>query len=144
MAAINAGVIGSNAVREMGRFISSHTSEDSLIAYSICEPAKQSDLTRTNCQKPLPLAAYSERRFLHLVAFSDFWGFSSEAERIDFELSRSILEYTGETAVNALRSRGVDYVVIDLDRVNAEWYLGAVRAGALALYSNSEMTLLEI
>lgn len=144
MAAINTGVIGSENVKDMGVFIESHTSEDSLIAYSLCNPAKESNLSRTNCQKPMPLAAYSKRRFLHLGAFSDDWGFANEEERADFKLSHSLLQFPGEHSVKALKGRGVNYVVIDTDRVNAVWLASAAEAGAIMLYSNKEMALLSI
>lgn len=137
---VNAKVLGGNSLREVSLQLKRLSRADDLVAYTICDFTQQDQ----TCNSPNLIAAYSDRRFLHLYGTSDFWGFSSPAEAKDFQMSAQLLEMSASYAVSQLQKRGVSFVILDLPRTSPQWIAQAKYAGARIVFENEDFLLLAV
>jgi hypothetical protein len=126
-------------IRRVSDFLREKTPKDTLVAYSLC-----GDDLKVGCPPPLLFAAHSQRQFLHLGSFSDYWGFSSQQEERDFSLSVGLAEGVSESEILQLKARGVQYLLIDLSRIPKYWIANLDTVSVKEVYSSSRFAVLKM
>jgi len=127
---------GSPEFVEVTDFIQKGTSSTSLFALSICDPNSDQ-----SCNFDFRPGALFERRWLASQPV-----FSEDAVSglvwSDIELSKAIGVLQPNEVIEDLTTRGVNYVFIDLAKVDTEWVQKAKTHGASEIFSNSSYTVL--
>jgi hypothetical protein len=129
---------GSPEFIEVTDFIRKETSSTSLFALSICDP--NSDQT---CNFDFRPAALFGRRWL---ASEPLFSRDAVGSRVwsDIELSQAIGVLQPNEVIENLFMRGVNYVFIDLAKVDITWVQNAKSAGALEVFSNSSYFVFQL
>ncbi len=129
---------GSPDFVEVTDFIQKETSSTSLFALSICDP--NSDQT---CNFDFRPAALFGRRWL---ASEPLFSRDAVGGRVwsDIELSQAIGVLQPNEVIENLFIRGVNYVFIDLAKVDISWVQNAKSAGALEVFSNSSYFVFQL
>jgi hypothetical protein len=127
---------GSPEFVEVTDFIQKGTSSTSLFALSICDPNSDQ-----SCNFDFRPGALFERRWLASQPV-----FSEDAVSglvwSDIELSKAIGVLQPNEVIEDLTTRGVNYVFIDLAKVDTEWVQKAKTQGASEIFSNSSYSVL--
>jgi hypothetical protein len=127
---------GTPDLQDVARFIEQETSTKSLIAYSLCDPARQ-----VGCGVDLRPAVLTQRQFLALdPLFTQ--DMVDELTWTDVSLSRSVGHGLPHDVIAAMAARGVEYLLVDRSRVGDTWIQGAERSGVTTLYTNANYSLL--
>ena len=127
---------GSPEFVEVTDFIQKETGGTSLFALSICDPNSDQ-----SCNFDFRPAALFERRWLAsqpLFSEDAFGGLVWS----DIELSKAIGVLQPNEVIEDLTTRGVNYVFIDLAKVDTEWVQQAKANGATEVFSNSGYSVL--
>lgn len=129
---------GSPEFIEVTDFIQKETSSTSLFALSICDP--NSDQT---CNFDFRPAALFGRRWL---ASEPLFSRNAVGDGVwsDIELSKAIGVFPPNEVIEALSVRGVNYVFIDLSKVDIKWVRNLKSAGALEVFSNSSYFVFQL
>ena len=129
---------GSPEFIEVTDFIQKETSSTSLFALSICDP--NSDQT---CNFDFRPAALFGRRWL---ASEPLFSRNAVGDGVwsDIELSKAIGVFPPNKVIEALSVRGVNYVFIDLSKVDIKWVRNLKSAGALEVFSNSSYFVFQL
>jgi len=104
-----------------------------LLAMSLCEfkPPIYENVSS--------IAAHTDRRFLSLR-----WWLASDLAEQDFQLSLDLGRNLPEVAASALRSRGVDYVILSSLCASEAWREAQSGPDFAQVYANSSFFLLRV
>ena len=123
---------------EVTDFIQKGTSSTDLFALSICDPNSDQ-----SCNFDFRPAALFGRRWL---ASQPLFSRNAVGDGVwsDIELSKAIGVLPPIEVIEALAVRGVNYVFIDLSKVDITWVQNAMSAQALEVFSNSSYFVLQL
>lgn len=129
---------GSPEFIEATNFIQTETSSKSLFALAVCDP--NSDQSCSFDFRPAALFGRkllaSEPLFSRNAVGYGVWS--------DIELSKAIGVFPPNEVIEALSVRGVNYVFIDLSKVDIKWVQNVKSARALEVFSNSSYFVLQL
>jgi len=125
--------IGTTELLDLAVEVKSVTGPEDLLAMSLCEfkPPIYENVSS--------IAAHTDRRFLSLR-----WWLASDLAEQDFQLSLDLGRNLPEVAASALRSRGVDYVILSSLCASEAWREAQSGPDFAQVYANSSFFLLRV
>jgi len=130
---------GTADLRELAVHVKAQTDTSSLFAYTTCGQKRIQE-----CEPNYLPAVLLERRFLALNPLPfDRESYDSQTWQ-DIEASQSLGSSDPLRSLEYLRGRGVDWLVVDLERVSGGWLKALTGAGAMETFRNSGYVVLRL